>query len=980
MQDDRSLKIKEQIKKYLQIAAEEKLPALVMLCEIAENPTLTFITELVWRMEESSQEELAYIVPSTLNILLRTIKSPFDTKQKRDYSWPPDLAAFKLVTRLVDNQAFKDYKKMVLVNDTQHSYTIALQLLEVCQSPLATQNNNSALRNKIYDNALELLQMSRAGGMVAAHWKFLGLQKQNEYASTLLDEAIAVTNQFPEQQIACQELIESVVSKIDASDCDHALKARLGLLYAQGLSNSIKKDEQKAFAILSKAKEYGRGVLVIHADEFTNILVCSQAVRYLLRDKKLTREADQVQLERALTHYIKKTAQASLSVKKDVIRSCLSDATLFPMILSMFEEVCQDLHNRSVIDDKCWQRESQFFKEIIPVIVQQAKLECDASRYVIYRYVKEYGQPLSANVEADRVFAQECLERSAFNGCKQALAIIAPQYETVANTLEAYTKAGEYWYALWGSYIGQASQPEISQRCEEIIEAVHNLSTMWDIQVKAKTFKPQSPIFNYMASMILAQKHPEQALQLFIQAQEILTAQGTDNNQLFDLYFTTGMSTALTFYAQSGSGWAWYAMALEKYIRGNIIGDHQSAEQNILEVQAINAMLDRAAQAQEPFTNFAQILSGDLDYILGVQHEHLLQAARNGRQVNEKAIEYYQKAASAGNIKALYVLAEYMLVGLLPNHTKGQESLEWGLRLLMQAADGDYTDALARIESILQKRYTFGAGCGGSMTQELLQQLENCVERSNQRAAAKAQATEGVTVARASVSPDLSIFDEVLIPIERAKKFIGAKKYAQAFDLLMQQTAQENPDPIALVYLGILQRDGLVGEKNQTAAYDYFKKALYSWDPKQTANLIELNIAYEGLRDLCATDLDAALARLKFSSVVLARTQETNIGDDFFNQFNAAEQLAAQSNNTHERDRIFTSGVGVLIRDLYQKRNSPVVLFETIKHLSVRMRAGFNALQGSQEENDRMLALYDFGETLPDIITQKRFYYSLRFR
>lgn len=860
---------------------KEQISALLLLSEIEDDAKVALahlkpVIKHLHRMPANDFPSLALETVTRIENVLRV----------------PNTASLTLLYEFVESSGYKQYKKLLL-NNSAWARDYAYQLIDFTQQQVFEDKAFAPRKEKIKSEALSLLHECAQTGDVRAYWKLLAHKELSESDAKLLAEAIEKTKSYHDPEPLND--IAQALANAEASD-SVAMRCAVAQLYATGLGDCVAKDQAKALKYCALAGKDGVRQLIALESEINDPLVAFHAALHLHLNR--TTYCIEKLSEARNAYLIKAQLHADEKLRKEIIIRCFSDGDLYYHGLNAISNLCEKYSK----DLKFWTIEREFVNTLIDRLMALADGgDNRASTFLADILRAPETVVVHPNIPDCARAALHYTEQAAFRGDQKSLFALADHYEDLLGLPvknAAYEKSAHYWSLIY-MHAGTLTDEHEKKKWQELAASKTRALVKFHMLLVESKQMQDSQEFNYFCMMTLCNTNPMQAMECLYKAEQIQK----QNEQEFYLINVLGVSSFIEKNVQLKKGWAYYAKAIIKLNRTavDLSGTIESHKRNIESHKEILELLKNAAHAEQPFCNHEIVKESQLLHLLATQYRFIAQKSsalsEAEKKAYENALKYYDRASQKGCLKSTYACADVILSKKRAGN--GQSMFEKAISYLIDAAEKKYEPAKNKLSTIYKEGFESVPLCGGGMTAELYDRIKKVMD-----------------VIEPDVFPELSRFDELLINTSKGIKCLQKREYERAYELFKDEA--DKGDLTAMVYLGIMHRDGLIVQCSQEKAYDYFIHALTHWLPSQNKYFSSLAPAHEALTEYAHTSLAARIARGLFIAGITMNVDDSlrNQVNPLLFEFTEAEKMACESTLEEDQYRIFTSGLAERINTI----------------------------------------------------------------
>ena len=860
------------VERHLEVASGYDKRALLMLAHYAKEPSdqLSYLEKLSKSLDE--------IDPSDYHLVFKQMVHHYHALVIKDQTkYPVGLV------RLLKSNLYKSFCDH-LVQEPDVAYELGLQLLELYEGlEKNTATKKRADSSKILDAATAICQASAQQGNLRAAWALVDYQINSARAGVYLYDALQLTLEKVKKdqplEISRPQLVHRL-TELKPEEVSYESCRLLTHLYLLK-DGIVPYDETKAFLFLRRVQEGAQAGEI--ALSFSDLEVCFNAGVVLhskLRsDKKNMPERDVSQL---LHLFVQAINAGDLALRKKIVNYCLRYRELVEIGLKALERCYENYYE---LTEEKKKGELSFFNDASEILKRWATgrissdTPCIADRHpAAIMYLYEYSKQFRLSSEHTEL-VKNLIEWAAFKGYVPALRALEDEFQTTKKDIPSVSRAVLFWHAWINSGMPVSEESGSLKRVQDKID---ELSAQCLERVQAGIYFMTDSFIHYQLANMLMERNPERALE-HIFAGEALVKARVATEQGYESINNAGTFERVVCAAQKGQLWAKYALAkikadrIELFMQAHI-NDHRAY---FAEVEEIKRLLAES----RPFypTGDAHMLTdAQLDYMESYVADEL-EKYRPDSTIHKRGSDALEAAISKGHPDALYAWADKALVGLMGS---GQEVLEKAIDRLCLAMQRGNAEASIVLQSIDKDGFNCVMPCGGVITSALREKVIGTLKKC------KIPAREIPEPEKDSVSFAIYLFNRL-------------ENLPHAHTILKK--AAENDDVRALVYLGIMHRDGLVVEQSTAQAHEYFMRALHSSRSlkRNVVPIPELNMALEALRE---ADLAIAVQRCCY---LLDRAPFKNEQD--FNKtmddIEAVENLLIASNDLQTNNLLYTSGL-----------------------------------------------------------------------
>lgn len=905
----------------LQVAASKDFRALLALAK-GNDPKLFYASQLIYVLPEASEKEYAQLVKSTLQLLKPIVAEP----NRTDACRPGELCiernntAGELLVKMLESPQFELYKNTLLHNS--RAFEIGSLIYEIGCNFFNKKNSK-----QVRDIGKGILQSARAQGDIYAQWKLLAINKQAQTVDNFI-KACAVTRLA---QIKVDRTLLSLISEVlntIEKEPSEKLRAQLGAVCIVGQA------ERHGVSMLLHAGQPGLETLLDLAPLLQDPRACFEAARHLIAGSK---SLEQEKLIKVLAANFKGIMKGDSHLKKELtyFLKPLEETEFF--IAYAFKEFCAELGENA----EKWQQESIFVNDVIDILRARAN-----TNHELKIFLKDMLKAYAVHIKHPGIPDPEAVVKQiqfelALSGNIEALFALIPDFSRIEPNLPALFKAGDFWHAFWKA---TRKSSMLKEKAEINMRAI--LTHYGDFCKKNE--KTISPVFNYKLMMVLADAEPLQAMLLLKDTEETGCKL---NDATIDLLFEkTGAAAFIEEQVKNQIGWGYFAKAIIALYRKHArYSNGLSAQQKLQGLDELRTLIERAKQAARPFFDAELLNEGMIDYWIGTVYSDIsvlrtLTNAEN-KSAEIKCLEYYDRAALNGCAEAAFAWAERMLETL--QETNSQEIFEQAIDRLIQSMKKK-KEARIYLQRMHDQGFAQAWGCGGNMTLALREKIQKVLHSEQQQS--NLHDKKEIVAEKKSELPETKI--------QQAIKHLNDGHYEQAFNLFSEEARIGNP--IASVYLGIIEQQKLMGQGDEQAALEFFKKGLLEWDGTNVDHMEALSRAYIPVFKASENDIKAARAVVNFVLRAYTHQQTPERVSHLFKNLELMERAAAKSSEQSDKNLLFSSGLAQQIAALCADYNDISLLFSLVSHYARRIiTIGVPDAQNQQDYLKEMLLPFD---------------------
>lgn len=678
-----------------------------------------------------------------------------------------------------------------------------------------------------------------------------------------------------------------------------ATQSRMGkLVEAKSLPDSAKKQR---FVTPDYSPEVLQELIEGASVNFEGADLVDAALYLHMHRNKDTRIAQAVQtyLDRALE-------DPSTVTRRALIEQCQTDKeNLYPYYLTALDRYAHDLKSKALLAE-----EFDFMNNQLRSIMQNADNGDDDEAFRIYQQLTEFPECFNCVAHEDvQKIQTKYLKQALEAGNWHAMCCCLPKMRAMqSETSEQLSKAMKFWSkAYTASADLLASSPDVVEFAALNAEAFDRLFNLLSLKTETGT-TTHDAAFYYHAATAFAHNDAIVALKAFQNALQVVFLTPNDGETKRKLYELTGMKAVLEKEAQRGQGWAYSAQAYYTFLAALNPGyPLDSRKHSLLVIQAIEqarTLLQKAAAAQVPHTEFAPLNEIDLDVKKGAAYYELYNIESNELYLR-KAMELFESTVQKNSATGMYNWAAVTLDG---HGEKGQAALEKSINYLIHATQNGCTSAEVFLKTIRAKGLLYVAGCGGIMSAELKSKINVCLESRTPRDADRSEQPA------ASVPVSMDPADE--------------------YRILKEKADQGNIE--AMVHQAMSLKEGLGVQKSLTQSNARFADALLAWGG-QKAFADEIAIAYNALTEVASTDLRSQIARCKANMYTLFSLNNLETGaieravEDTFKELKNMQRLMKVSGKQEDRELFYSTGLASLVQQcLVKYSDAPLQRFKVL--------------------------------------------------
>lgn len=899
---------------------KHQLNAALVLAELEDGPrlALSHIKPVIKHLHKMTSSDFPIIAQKTVKFLEDALKEE-------------SMDAVVAMKEFLESAGFAHYKKNLVGNGGVGARDFALQLYSYSQRPAFALPDCKAFCAVAKSEAISLLQSAVQQGDARAHWKLLAIKEVDGQDAPMLAQAIEKTKNAHHQEIAGaleqeimgtfnkeamqavkQELNETIKQEIteaikNVQKCsDTAVMLALADVYANGLQNYIDKNEGQALKYCVLAGQNGIDALIKHFDAITIPETCFFAAVHLHSQRALGESV--LKMAEAYLNKARQNSQGNHSLLKMIIKFGIAHAELFNQAMLAMHDLCLK-HGQNT---SFWQSEKQFVNEIIDSLMKNADTGDIRSSVFLSQVLHDCADLIQHPKISDcKKMAYFYKERAALAGHDLSLLEISSNYEDLIGlpvTDESYQQAAQYWNKVCGVAQKMIDEQEKKKWKELAVSKTRALVKFQHQFVEKKILPDVDPAFYYHCMLTLHETDPDIAVECLSKAESFMIKDENEGDR--NLIRLMGISECVERNIALKKGWAYYAKAIIKMCRSCIqtAPTIQAHTQNIKQLKEVQNLTVQARTAPEPYENSCILEDVKIEHLLGSEHTSLAKIAGLdcdlGKNSLETALYYFEKAAKKNCAESAFAWADLCLSQ--KREQKGQEVFEKAIDYLIQSARKGFKPAINRLDHMYRTGFGVSARCGGTMTSHLYQKIKNEINPQNIE------------------FPEIAKSYELMADTPRAIQLFKNQEYQKAYEIFKKQAEDDTID--ALVYMGIMHRDGLFVEKSAELAHAYFIRALTIWDGNEKDCMI-LNNADESINSITQHDLSAQVARtLYLAGLILAlpNARKSDYGPVSRNLL-LAEQMACKSKNSHDHTMLFNAPLAQRINSIILGENPPFV-------------------------------------------------------
>jgi TPR repeat protein len=867
-----------------------QLDAALVLADLEDDPVLALeqIKPVIKNLHRMAELDFLLMAQKTMRLLEEAIEGG-------------SLSAVTAMKQFLESPAYARHKKIISARDGVCARDLALQLYGYTQKPALQTEECHPFCTLAKSEAISLLQSAVEKGDPRAHWKLLGLKELTGSDAQLLAQALEKAK-TGFHGITQQEVATALENVQKCNDSGVALV--LAELFATGLEGYLPQDEPQALKYCKLAGSKGIDILTKHVDAIKNPQICFFAAVHLHSQREMGDSV--VKMTDVYLNKARENCHDDISLQKMIIKFSLEQGELF------FDHAMRALHDlckKYIHDTSLWEVERQFANEVLDLLMNNANSGHTRSAVFLSQVLHDCADLIKhPKIDDCKKMAHFYKYHAAMAGDQQSLFELLSDYEDLVGlpvTDEAYGQAAQYWNKVY-SVSQKMSDENEKQKWEQM--ALSKTRALVKFQrefVMKEILLDEDPAFYYHCMLTLHKTDLEMAMECLSKAESFMVKDTYDRN-LIDVM---GVNACIDQNILLKKGWAYYAKAIIKMCRSRISIDANLNRHihNIEQLKEIHNLILQARHAPEPYENDEILEESKIEHLLGTEYLSVSKLASLstdlGKDSLETALAYFEKAAKKNCAASAFAWANICLTH--KRAQKGQEVFEKAIDYLFQSARNKFRQAVNRLDDLYQNGFEFTPVCGGAMTTQLYQKIKQELSPEQKE------------------FPGISRAYELLLDTPRALKLFQNQEYEKAYELFKKQA--EKDDVEALVYMGIMHRDGLHVERSVDTANEFFIRALTIWDGSEKSSLI-LHNADKAIDNLVDHDLTARMARaLYIAGLVMPlsnpKKAEFTIVSD---QLCLAEQMALKSKVPADHTKLFDSGLTRRINAIISDTHPPL--------------------------------------------------------
>lgn len=592
-------------------------------------------------------------------------------------------------------------------------------------------------------------------------------------------------------------------------------------------------------------------------------------------------------------------------VRRAIIDKCkVADGELYWYWADALYKYAKELSDQ----DGLLQEEADYIKKQLNWIFEKTKDDASGDMALTaYTLLKRHPRCFpDISEEQNQQLQGECYKKAFNAGNYAAICMVLPKMrlEPQPQNTEEFSRAMIFW-----SQAGKSAAKEQQSSLRRSIDPVElNREVRQKIQELLVSKKElgetkEDVAFYYRAAVALAPTDGVAALEAFQKALHVVFLTPNDGEVKRKLYESTGMKAVLEEEAQRGQGWAYSAQAYYIYLAALNPGYHLDsrihAASVIKAIEQARALLQQAAAAQVPHTDFAPLDEVDLEVKKGTAYCELYNGDSNQLYL-QKAFELFESAIQKRSSLGMY---NWALLTLNGHREKGQTALEKSINYLIEATQNNCTSAEELLKTISAKGMLYVARCGGTMTSELKSKINACLGSRNTNPAADQSAVTQMST--------MDPADEYRITLERAN--------------------EGNVE--AMVNLALLLKEGRGVAQSDQLACERFADALFASDGSPSLGGATA-IAFAGLAESALTNVRAQMARCKASMDFFKQpkilAKNPYLCDELCQEFKKLHTLMADPIHAPEAELLYSTGLATAIQDCFENYSCHNVFAYTV--------------------------------------------------
>ena len=841
------------------------------------------------------------------------------------------------VIQILENRGFSRAKKDLIQTKSDQALELGIKLLQIAESAkiISEENKNVQILKEAGNSFLTHLILQENAH---AAWRMVEYNLESHSLHEYLKGAIGATFADIEKLKPKDHHSQSDSFNVTwDSDSDTAplvatmlpileklmhhlpltidVHNELAALYLNGIPYVLNPNLDKAILHLGKAHNVNQlasiGKMLLQQDAriySTDASLCFSAA-------KILHEQLQKDLPEAVYNYFMHAVKMSdIEELKAIVEYGLEHQDICNVARQAMSAYLSAVSKENRSDDK----EISFIHSVKDRMVEWARGKNDPTlgALIIHAHAVMFLHDLVHRFKRKDLLDENCLKELdkwidwvALAGNDEAIELVGPR---IKNPVPAdISLAINVWHRQWEVAESPAKKQEASAYTRKISELFFSSKEPGALEVSARS--------HYLMAHVLIDTAPEVALKHIIEAEELIAKPGDhaqDHAQESIFVAAAKLFSVLEEKANEGEAWAQYGLAavLFNQAQQKTVSLVEDPQRILTEFKRIIDLLEKAGPVKKLFGDTAKkiVTVAQVEYEASLQlaFDSAAQKFRTDKDEfsSQEALSLLKSSAGKGYPEAQFTLAAALLDGKLD---KGQSALELGIEFLSKASLAGEEEAVECLKVIDTQGYHYHPNCGGAITTQMREQIQEVLSKIP-------EPTSNVKNDNSQTNQPEPKKDSIQQALECHTK---TKNYSRAFELLREEAIRRS-DPRAYAYLGLMYRDGLLVERSDELARDYFIKALINCKNMKDGSYREaVNLANESLAD--SKNFQIRMARLKTTLVMANENPEAQDYEKIFNWIREIEALAYNSPSAQDRNYFFESGTAAALIAFLKTKSNP---------------------------------------------------------
>lgn len=868
------------VERHLEVASNYDKRAVLLLAHYAKEPAdqLAYLDQLSKSLDQVNQKDHRLVFQTM-------VQQYHELMQKGQTNFTYGLV------KLIKSNLYKGLENK-LCQDSDVAGQLGVKLLELYEiaEKNAATKNRSDLR-KILGAGRALCQASSQQGNLNAAWALVDYNKDRNRAS-YLEDALDLTlkkARSGESLEMAQSRLAFTLGQLSPQEVSHSGAHALAHLYLMK-DGIVAYNEVRALPFLRKAQEGAQAAQT--AFVFSDAEVCFNAAVVLHTNTRVDEHKKELldDVNQRNNLFDQAITLGDRELRKRIADYCLKYKELLENGLYAFGMYCEEY---KVVSAETKKNEFPFFSATVNTITRWAmgRINSDIPTITdrqpmaimyLYRCTKSPGY---LNAEQASVI-RDLVEWAAFARYdRSAIDVLEVEFESIAHDATQVSRAVLYWNGWLKAY---ESDLKDTDRLHEVYRKIDQLSAHSLERTKdGLPFNTNCRTHYYLANMLM-ERNPEKAAEHIMIGETCMKNALHESREAEDLIKKIGTLEIIEAASKEGKEWAHYALAGIKLHR---IDTFLSAHSNdpgacFAEVEVIKDLLRKSTAYAQTLKDQYVLTLGEADYTESYVAEKLSKFIGKNPQLLSRAKNALESAIASGYADAFYTWADNALAG---DYGIGQEVLETAIGRLCIAVEKGNKEAGYVLRDINRQGFNYLNKCAGVITKELREKV-------------------------IAMMQTIPLKDPIDVPVKDTLAYgryllnrLENVEHARA----IFQKASEQGDVVAHVYLGVMLRDGIGGEQSEQRAQEYFMRAMRESAglKMDVEHMYALNIAYEALRLLAATNMPVFMDRCRYSIDMLSRKDFDINFPLIMTDVEAIEKKLTQSKDPQMNNMLYTSGI-----------------------------------------------------------------------